>query len=150
MNIGNILKVADAIEKASVCNFNMASWVQVEDCGTSACIAGHCYIMQGGELSINTDSRDARILRYAEYSSVVPLARDFLGLTDDEAGKLFLPTDNANINTGDLDDITSEHAVRALRILAITGRVDWIAAMNLSEPDMPSLPSPLPAKRERV
>lgn len=147
MNVGNILKVADAIEQASVpgLGFNMRTFGRGSgplpdksghDCGTVACVAGWTYAVATAEIP-----EDRRSL-------VPPVASKFLGLTGDEAQSLFLMS-GGGFGTYDTDfanAILPEHAVRCLRILAITGKVDWAAAMKGDEPVMP----PLPVKTKRV
>ncbi|HYD06526.1 MAG TPA: hypothetical protein VEC60_12415, partial [Reyranella sp.] len=66
-------------------------------------------------------------------------AGDLLGLTEEEQEELFLPEheEGAHFASG---DILPEHAVRCLRNLAITGKVDWEAAMKGDEPVLPPLP----------
>lgn len=151
MNIGNILKVADAIENSTIpdLGFNMGEGVARTDefnpdlsgnhCGTVACIAGWSRAVQ---LS--------RIPRFKEecanWDGIKGDARKFLGLDRKTANELFEPDGEVAFD----DRITPAHAINALRTLAITGKVDWAGSMKSNEPAMPSLPSPLPAKRERV
>ncbi len=136
MNVANILATADAIEKASIAAFDMNNWVIDHDrfgidenrCGTAACIAGHAYLLSGGQIGCRG---------FVTGNGVRPLARKFLGLNPFDASVLFIPSDYHEFA---LDEITAEHAVRCLRNLAITGKVDWIAAMKDDEPELPALP----------
>lgn len=147
MNIGNILKVADTIEQSRLPNtkFDMSNWVAVQECGTSACIAGQCYLLAGAPLRDGGDLYDRAtgmtipLLSYGNTDMVVPVAAEFLGLTKEQAKELFMPY------WGDLDKITAEHAVRCLRNLAITGVINWEAAMKPADPAVPALPVRKPA-----
>lgn len=145
MNVGNILKVADAIEQATVpgLGFNMGTVYNgrgvFEDlsghsCGTVACIAGWTLAAVEGAPD-----------RYGTQKAM-EVAAQWLGLhldSDDntgEAAELFLPE-------GFEEDIhTPAQAVRCLRNLAITGKVDWEAAMKPADPAMPTLPAPVASK----
>lgn len=132
MNIENILAVADAIEAESIAKFNMDKWVDTSpSCGTVACIAGTCVLMTGAQLKPADDMVDSQ---YANEQMSVPIGRDFLGITAAQAHDLFLPLDY--IRNG---AITKEVAVRALRSLAITGKVDWKAALKPNDPQLPDV-----------
>lgn len=146
MNIGNILKVADAIENASVpgLGFNMNCGIETTDdnwrgtvedltgrgCGTVACVAGWTAIVCG------TTSVKSRMW----WENIAVHARRKLGLTSDQGSELFEPNGYEDMG------ITPEHAVRCLRNLAITGKVDWKAAMKGDEPALPPVPVKTEAK----
>lgn len=146
MNIGNILKVADAIEQASVpdLGFNMGTWIgHSEDksersCGTTACIAGWSAIVDKG--SIHNVGND----------EIVDIAQKFLGMSGNKADELFLYVPYMNPLFAFRDTVGPIEAVRCLRNLAITGEVDWEAAMKPNEPDMPSLPVSAPSEAAKV
>lgn len=133
MNVGNILKVADAIEQASVpgLGFNMLNFRangRYEDksghhCGTTACIAGWAVAVEGTQLETPWLTCD----------NAIP----FLGVNPDQARELFYASRSHEVR---LSKITPTEAVRCLRILAITGKVDWAAAMKGDEPTLPALP----------
>lgn len=146
MNVGNILLVADAIEQARVpgLGFNMANWKATatqwrpdltgHSCGTVACIAGWTCEVLGTPMI--TDMSQRNYDRYHE-------AGDILGLSVADQLELFLP-DHPGCSYDSCDDdhqpILPEQAVRCLRNLAITGKVDWEAAMKGDEPVLPPLP----------
>lgn len=132
MNKKNILRVADAIEKGELVKrgigFNMEAVISiatdrrkdhVDSCGTVACIAGwaHCVRYPRRKLArLIADTED-----YAHYESVAwESAVDFLGLSEETADDLFQPS-----GAGPWTYITPAQAVRVLRHLAETGKVDW-------------------------
>jgi hypothetical protein len=136
MNIENILKVADAIEQASIpdLGFNMLD-VHANgefpdktgrECGTTACIAGWALAVEGQPFHPFTVCQDAT---------------PFLGLTLKQANELYYAEDAFDTL---LSEIEPHHAVRVLRILAITGKVDWAGAMDPREPELPALPVKAP------
>lgn len=121
MNKENILKVADAIEQHSIptLGFNMNWWGYTFDptkpenqkhdksghnCGTVACIGGWTET-----LFKTTDARSA------------------LELPTSVATQLFYPDQNG---APQAYEATPVHAVRVLRHLAETGKVDWARAMD--------------------
>lgn len=124
MNVDNILKVADAIEKHSVSGlgFHMNYLVSanpwaikedklgIKDCGTVMCIAGWANAISG--------HRDN-----ASFSR----ASAFLGIDSRTSRDLFYAENHPEYVGGDapLDDISAEQAVSVLRNLAATGEVDW-------------------------
>lgn len=136
MNIGNILRVADAIEQSTLpdVGFNMAGYISRADadrpdmsghnCRTVACVAGWaCSVFSSNPSAIEDVHEDARCL---------------LGLTHSEGMSLFIPSDGQDTYWS--NTIGPIHAVRVLRNLAITGKVDWEAAMKGDEPLLPPLP----------
>lgn len=148
MNISNILRVADAIEHATVpgLGFNMAVIYRGthsglpnlgggESCGTVACIAGWTLTIAGTEPSDETAPPFSVITDMAKAAEELGLPFNASGWNfSGVAAELFTPT-------GYQDSIyTAEHAVRCLRNLAITGKVDWEAAMKPADPAMPALP----------
>lgn len=143
MNVGNILKVADAIEQASVpgLGFNMDHWKSTgsyrdqsgRDCGTTACICGWAATVEHKHLS--------------DDETYMTFGQSYFGLDQQATERLFLYfTDDADEIVNNRNEVTPEQAVRTLRILAITGKVDWEAAMKPADPVMPSLPTPVTSK----
>ena len=117
MNVENILKVADAIEKHAIpgLGFNMAElktsmlnthpdMSEQPHCGSVACVAGWTNILFG---TPEGDRESAQL---------------HLGLDDEQEYELFLPTGYWN------NIYTAQEAVDALRHLASTGNVEWSAA----------------------
>lgn len=145
MNIGNILKVADAIEQVSVpgLGFNMSCGIESaghtiwrgprsdnsgRGCGTVACVAGWtCVVLADRDTSCDQPWVDVRVD-----------AQGLLDLSDVLANALFEPA------RGLRSSVTDEHAVRCLRNLAITGKVNWEQAMKPADPAMPALPVAAP------
>jgi hypothetical protein len=125
MNKENILKVADAIESATLAKehgigFNMVSFYDDSgadsdhteyECCTVACIAGWAAIMSDGYETV----------RSLTPSDISKEAQNYLGLSLCEADDLFC----ASGTRVDMDDITQTDAVKVLRHLAETGDVDW-------------------------
>lgn len=131
MNVENILKVADAIEKHSVPGLAFHMNYTYEDdpeelgsrnsvspdqkrmgseCGAVACIIGWT----------NTVIRppDGEVNNAAN-------AQHALGLKSREADALFYPDKERWNLSRSWDDITPEQGVRVLRHLAVTGEIDW-------------------------
>lgn len=121
MNVGNILKVADAIEQASVpdLGFNMNVWnaradtwgvtdLSGHNCKTVACVGGWTCAVFGFH-------------RHDDFE-----AADALGLTNQEAHLLFYPSGEAAYTA------TPAQAAACLRHLAETGEVNWPRALASS------------------
>lgn len=131
MNKELILRVADAIENAELApqgiGFNMETYKgssriwpdkSGHNCATVACIAGWTNFLVKDSASF--------------YSAIS--ARLFLGLSTAQADELFEPIDTVENMGLALHDITPKQAVRCLRNLAATGKVDWHRAINTTEP----------------
>lgn len=132
MNKANILKVADAIEQHSIkwLGFNMSAWFDDEprenmhedktghNCGTVACIGGWTAAVLLNRKTENGASK--AVSRVSE-----DRLWKFLGLEERVAQKLFLP--NSKVS-GPWRNITPRQAVRVLKYLAETGKVDWSQA----------------------
>lgn len=133
MNVENILKVADAIEQHSIPNlgFNMALWYAPagrnypdnsgRNCGTVACIAGWAYSVARG-LSLAATNVDT-----AAYDAGVK-AKQFLGLTEEEASRLFMPHIDGEDHDVGRCGVKPERAIAVLRHLAKTRKIDWSVA----------------------
>lgn len=129
-NVENILKVADAIEKHSIADlgFNMGEVVDQSDewtkdlsghdCGTVACIAGWAISIEHGL----ANGREA-LNFYLDEPFGLASAGAFLGLEPETWQTLFLGVGAP----ASLDAIEPDQAVRTLRSLAATGKVDWTA-----------------------
>lgn len=152
MNVENILKVADAIEKHELewLGFNMATYYDADAehaCGTTACIAGWALALKAKEDGKDAD-KIADILFQAEldlkqrnygmgnedpYRGTIPfLAAEYLGLTDtagnpDKHSRLFLGVPYRLMR----DEVAADTAVKVLRHLAATGGVDWNVGTEL-------------------
>jgi hypothetical protein len=124
MNKENILKVADAIENATLTKdhgigFNMAYFFESsghledhthQECGTTACIAGWASLISEKEVAARDDP-----------DVMEDVAMEYLGLSNMQAVDLFY----ARCVRKPMADITQAEAVRVLRHLAETGKVDW-------------------------
>lgn len=128
MNVENILKVADAIERHTISDlgFNMGTLRYGEhvypdksghNCGTVACIAGWTLAVLG---NLKTEGFDE--------------AAAYLGVTrandPDGNAELFFASNHprAKNGVGPLQLISQEQALATLRHLAATGEVDWSVA----------------------
>lgn len=65
---------------------NPETWDQTDWCGTSCCVAGHVALAQGWQ---RTNVHSSRVRRDGEERSVSQVAREALGLTPDDAERLF-------------------------------------------------------------
>lgn len=146
MNVANILAVANAIETSSIpgLGFNMNLWfghgialgsyapdTSGHNCGTTACIGGWTRALAIGSLN--------------EGGDVFSDAQRWLSLDYHTAAELMMPDAGGDFFEVMLfrNTITPEMAVRCLRNLAITGKVDWDAAMKPNDPKLPALPKPV-------
>lgn len=129
MNVKKISAVADAIEKHEIENlgFNMnyefreirPGEFHVHDfsghnCNTVACIAGWTVVLQCGADRIYDDM------------PIMQLAKDILDLDYLESNTLFMPGIIDGIN---YYEASQKDAVKVLRHLAKTGKVDWTTAV---------------------
>lgn len=127
MNVENILKVADAIERHEIewLGFNMSHYCAVgkihltdhsgHNCGTVACIAGWGAAVSGVPKSRMTEDFDAE----------TP-AMEFMGLSEDQMDHLFYAKSHPHFSSHkNWNNITQDQAVAVLRHLAATGEVDW-------------------------
>lgn len=125
MNVENILKVADAIEASPF--FAMGSW--------DTCVAGHAIRVANAQ-----DALRSRWSRFWRPVKVTPVrsdtARASLGLDHLTARELFIPLQHIDAMGAD-----RKQAARCLINLAITGKVDWEAAMKPNDPVMPTVPA---------
>lgn len=140
MNRDNILAVADAIEnstlaqrhrKADRIGFNMENFVLrayrgVDDktghaCGTVACIAGWAVALFDENGEPREKPLSPKDLKGLAAQDITEQAGKTLGLKFKVSEDLFM----AWSSPLDLGDITAEHAVKTLRHLARTGKVNW-------------------------
>jgi hypothetical protein len=85
----------------------------IDSCGTVACLAGWAGALAQPKASLRELNESEQLIRER--------AEVFLGLPSAEAGRLFYPS-GVMVSWG---DITPKQAVRVLRHLAKTGKVDW-------------------------
>lgn len=145
MNVEAINAVADAIENHTIpwLGFNMnfvmndrrPTWTPPDDdsdgwlhpdhtghnCKTIACIAGWAYAVHRPEMcKLHAEqSPDRKPIDPFNIDEV----EEIFGLDQVTVRELCFPN-----HVGDLEDITTEHAVRVLRHLVATGEVDWSVA----------------------
>lgn len=109
-NKANILALAERIENLpDPTQFNMRTYMH--ECGTPSCFAGHAAAMSMGTKKIRHWSFLHRID-----------AANFLGLTDSQAERLFIPGIPGQSKHY---TITNKQGAALLRHLAETGRVSW-------------------------
>lgn len=112
--IENLDRLIEAIEGESCrfhdtpVHFNMGYWLTYIDpeCGTMACIGGHCKLLWGEENI---------------YGGAIGVGL-FLGLLETEARLLCYLSRNSY---GDYEQVTKEQALTVLKHLRETGEVDW-------------------------
>jgi hypothetical protein len=142
LNRDNIDKVIARIRKNKEFVFNMGSWGRptinkdgqfIDDngdvttehpCGTAACIAGFCVVVKHNDM-----------IPWDRHTGVE--GREFLGLEEDQANRLFLPEfDNEGRYFGGVEsnyrpmNSTADEAIRVLEHLKTTGEVDWRVAVD--------------------
>lgn len=129
MNKERILELAHFMEK-SLLKFNMATtqsyYVLDESCGTAGCIAGHAAILWR---PVRIDA--ARFGYNVIYHRCdIKSLQNLLGLNNEVFDSLIMPTllnDGVSYATG---GINKAWAIRTLRHLVDTGKVDWLATME--------------------
>lgn len=109
MNAAQISRLADDLEALPSSVFDMTTWGSA--CGSPACIAGWAIHMA-------TDS-DIDVFKVGD---VFGTAMALLRLSEDQADALF-HAPGVKLRT-----ITKQDAVCCLRLLALTGTVDWTTA----------------------
>lgn len=140
MNTERILEIADTIERTNH-SFHMSKWLQsdtgvshmmgiaathgidalvaeAERCHTFACLAGWAVLLYGDD-------------RLGEpYQTVYIYGQELLGLTDQQARRLFQPKPFNRPGEPEIschyNDITAAYAARVLRQFAHTGEVNWM------------------------
>lgn len=117
MNIDNINKTIALIEENNEIQFNMFQYVEVNTCGTAACLAGFANIAQyGDEKSIPASGQRWDGSFWTDHFAI---ARDWLELTEDEADQLFIPNETA-LRVTDRDI-----GLKVLKTFRDTGEVIW-------------------------
>lgn len=129
MNKERILELAYFMEK-SLLKFNMATTYSLyksdESCGTAGCIAGHAAILWR---PIRMDVAHLENDRISHLSDLKYL-QNLLDLDYAVFESLIMPTfpnDGVSYATGGID---KAWAIRTLRRLVDTGKVDWLATME--------------------
>lgn len=110
-NAERLMLLADSLGK--VADFDMVACLERGDCGTRACIAGHAVLLSGKPIP--------------DYDSqVMEDAQDWLGLTDAERTKLFVPWAATSAYKGYRRYlISAEQAAEVVRNFASTGEIVW-------------------------
>lgn len=135
VNVENVLKVADAIEKHSIewLGFNMKQFIAQagpeEDwtgnaCGTVACIVGWANAL-GKNLSEPSVEDMSDELFAADFLGIEYFSSDWEVSTSDALFYAHAHPGYDEIGTAIWPQISAEQAVRTLRNLAATGEVDW-------------------------
>jgi hypothetical protein len=137
MNVEKIRALADFLERLHELGeqFDMNTWIDTQTafyeghCGTSACIAGWCAIMEIGQ---------EKALKADWHGETRHIAAAALGIDEWTATHLFTPRGNSpgslafiqlDYNGRDPWRCTELEAARVLRHLADTGELDWSAAL---------------------
>lgn len=136
LNVERIRQLTDHIEKLNEERFDMTNYlVPVEDrgeaqcltdvrlklkprikegfCGTAGCIAGHAIMLFCDKEEVNN------VLDQPLVYDPTQIAGDLLGLSPDDAWSLFMA------DGMDLERITRSEAVKVLKTLAQTGKIEW-------------------------
>lgn len=117
MNIKNMLRVADAIEKAEIpwLGFNMESFSSEgghdrsgRDCGTTACLAGWATAF----------SLDIKGYKTLDKKDAETIGKRYFGLNETQVSQLFYPEGGGYA-------ATHCEGARMLRYAALTGDCDW-------------------------
>lgn len=95
-------------------HFDMHSFADKNECGTSMCIAGHAMDLQGYKLKFNT---------WGEGEFYRPSGRKVMGHMSEGARLLGLPVHDARILFTDMDIKTPKQAVERIEHLIETGEV---------------------------
>lgn len=150
MNTERILELADMLDAHAEAvakleslspdmGFNMTTWgdkrrddVSGHTCGTAACIAGWAAAAFGytGRAKKFNPKRAEGLGDYGCYNDgVIEVMGRVLGLTEDQARRLFVPDDVWDygwlLSYYEFVSITPSEAAVCLRNLAATGKVDW-------------------------
>jgi hypothetical protein len=149
MNVENILKTAEAIEKDLIkgLKFNMTDFYHEMSCGTRACIGGYAVAVK---MDVEEAPSEEDIQAYLIDNNAQGFkedAQEFFGLDEETATSLMTPR---------FDVLTQRHlydlawnadrarAARVLRHLAKTGVVDWTVGESVGERDEEKEPTPTP------
>ena len=124
MNKERILEIADLIEAGHErMVFDMGVFGDEHPCGTAACIAGWTVARFGWNGRAMKIDHRRPVLNFDVFDDALSV----LGLSFPEAQRLFAP--NEERDGVSMAEVTAPHAVRTLRHLAKTGKVDWCATM---------------------
>lgn len=130
-NIENVKRVRDMIAEMEDVNFDYSVVLDPErSCGTAACIAGWCWVLNYGDRKGRHPGPRAIYNAFVRGIKMMDEPRKFLGLTTMEAGELFIARGfrNNRPNYLGIYEITRQMVVNTLDHLIETGRVDWAAA----------------------
>ena len=107
--------------------FNMNRFLNTDTtngCGTECCIAGYAVTKYAPEQVISAEM----------YGTADDLARDLLGLSNEDAGQLFYAKSPLGYSyTGHWEDISPYDAAIVVRNFIKTGQVDWSLALEFNE-----------------
>ena len=126
-----LLMAADGAEPTT---FNMGCWLSTVDyspdgeavaCGTAGCIAGYATMLFKDE-ALAIRERMWKEAGYCCLPDMTDVARELLGLSDWEAGHLFIPNDQ-DLRYCRLHEVTAAEAAACLRLVAdgIMPRTAW-------------------------
>lgn len=134
-------KVADWLERGaphvdvngrSLDNFDMNFAVMTGGCGTSCCVAGAVVQFEG----LGTLREDGSLLFDSNRSQTGAdeLATEFLGISETDAQRLFMPWENDEFVTNNYLESNAKPfsdiavAAKVIRTYLATGEIDWEAA----------------------
>ena len=130
------VRLADFLESEDF-EFDMLDPRVYESCGSAGCIGGHAALLWPGVRAGHTESVGPKGVNYNGHSMATKFGHqnytwnseklaEKLGLDQDAEKHLCFPRPLP------LRKVTREQAVRVLRHLALTGKVEWTAASERS------------------
>ncbi len=132
VNTENVLRLATALEnnEFEYLDFQMQTVAAPKDykeaqCGSACCMIGYALAVKNGKFVAPGDMND---YEHACDHPIVKEAREFLGLGEKSAMRLFFPDDNpdeSGMRFRDLWNVTRQDAAKVLRGLAADRKIDW-------------------------
>lgn len=119
MNRQNVERLLAALKNSSMpkVEFDMGLYIEERGCSYAACLAGHAVLLMK-EASSQKEIRQLYI--FMDEGRYYELGRDWLGLTDEEAEKVFIPWTVDEYWKESPSDFTKARAIAMLeRFLAI-------------------------------
>jgi len=117
MNVEKLRKTRDAIAASQT--FNQTAWGS--PCGTPGCVAGHAVVESGWKIVPGSfETYAVSCTKRGRFRTIEGVATEELGLTEDEARKMF----GAEPLGGGVT-VTRAHALAMLDRAIGTGKVEW-------------------------
>jgi hypothetical protein len=141
-------QVADWLERGAphvdingrkIDNFDMAYAVQDDGCGTSCCVAGA--VVQFNNLGKLDETGTLKFWDEGGYDGAEKLATEFLGISEEDAGQLFMPWTSLELENEVGESPRAARfsdpivAGKVIRTYLTTGQIDWVASGAVLEYD---------------